>query len=122
MNIASPAQATIVQGSKYFRTQSPTNPTHFFSAGNTPGFTYVRDICAPGDTSAWLGPYVMGAAKTDGGEFTTGVADKEEEQLMLQLFPNPNSGNPLIVKTAALGNSATLAIYNLQGDLVANHP
>ncbi len=64
----------------------------------------------------------MGAAKTDGGEFTTGVADKEEEQLMLQLFPNPNSGNPLIVKTAALGNSATLAIYNLQGDLVANHP
>ncbi len=122
MNITSPAQATIVQTSGYYRTQSPTNPTHFFSAGNTPGFTwFVRDECSPGVWSDWLGPYIMGSAKTDGSEVKQ-VEGRPDEVVSFELYPNPNSGNLITLKSNALGNGALFTIYNLQGDVIAHHP
>ncbi len=118
MNITSPNGAPISQTSGYYRTQSPTNPTHFFSSGNTPGFTwYVRDECSAGLWSDWLGPYVMGASKTD--ETTTSVNEEPAigNDMKLQLFPNPNNGQQLYI-TGISTSDATLTMYNMQGSVV----
>lgn len=117
MNITSPNGAPILQTSGYYRTQSPTNPTHYFADGNVPGFTwYVRDECSPGVWSPWLGPYIMGSAKTD--ETTTSINEKPAiaETIQLQLYPNPNNGKQLYIN--GINTNSTLTMYNLQGSVV----
>jgi len=118
MNITSPNGAPISQTSGYYRTQSPTNPTHFFGNGNTPGFTwYVRDECSAGLWSDWLGPYIMGASKND--EATTGVSQEPAtgNDMQLQLYPNPNNGRQLYI-SGINTDDATLTMYNMQGSVV----
>ncbi|HLP20221.1 MAG TPA: T9SS type A sorting domain-containing protein, partial [Chitinophagales bacterium] len=119
MNITSPAQATIQQSSGYYRTQSPTFPTHFFANGNAPGFTwFVRDVCSPGNYSAWLGPYVMGSSSKTDETGVTAINEAPVNDVEFKLYPNPNNGTALHIKTN-MGGSAALTIYNLQGQLVA---
>ncbi len=119
MNIGSPAQATIVQSNPYYISQTPQHPTHSFYGGNTPGFTwYVRDICNPGDTSVWLGPYIVGASKTDGSE-TTAITEDEEQNssATLVVYPNPNADGRLFIKAMDISDNTTLLIYTAQGQL-----
>lgn len=121
MNIGSPAQATIVQSNPYYISQTPQHPTHSFYGGNTPGFTwYVRDICGAGDTSAWLGPYIVGTSKTDGTEKGTSLEEVPEqtEALDFTIYPNPNTDGVLYLDAPEMDEHSLLLIYNAQGQLV----
>lgn len=116
-NITSPTQGTIVTDDYYF-TQYPQHASYPFFNGNHPGFTfYVRDICGPGDTSVWVGPYVVGSAKTDE---TTNQLNQVQHTVIaaLDMYPNPNNGKELNVHTAGWAETIHLTIYNLQGAIV----
>ncbi len=69
LNITSPNQATTREVNGYYISQTPAYPSYPFFTGNVPFTWYVRDICNPGDTSAWLGPYIVGSSKTDAGNY-----------------------------------------------------
>lgn len=120
MNIGSPAQATIFQGNAYYISQTPAFATHYFADGNHPGFTwYVRDVCAPGDSSAWVGPYILGSSKTDEtGNSIVPLETPVANNLLLQLFPNPNNGKEVNIEAIGFGETVELLIYNLQSEIV----
>ncbi|MFN8277327.1 MAG: T9SS type A sorting domain-containing protein [Chitinophagales bacterium] len=118
MNITQPNQGTL-QGSGYYITQSPSFPTHFFAQGNAVGFTwYVRDICNPGDTSAWAGPFVMVSAKTDG---LTGINTTNADLLNVEVFPNPNHERVVYIRCSA-GNWEPVEVRDLNGKIVGQQP
>ncbi len=119
LNITSPNQATTREVNGYYISQTPAYPSYPFFTGNVPGFTwYVRDICNPGDTSAWLGPYIVGASKTDGSE-TTAITEDEEQNssATLVVYPNPNAVGRLFIKAMDISDNTTLLIYTAQGQL-----
>ncbi len=119
LSITSPEQATTRQINGYYISQTPAYPSYPFFTGNVPGFTwYVRDICNPGDTSAWLGPYVVGSSKTDGSEATAIIEEDEQNTATaLILYPNPNTDGRLYIKATDLGDNTPLFIYSVEGQL-----
>lgn len=119
LNITSPNQATTREINGYYISQTPAYPSFPFFTGNVPGFTwYVRDICNPGDTSAWLGPYIVGSSKTDGTE-TTAIIEAAEQNTASSLivYPNPNRDGRLYIKATELGDNTPLFIYSVEGQL-----
>lgn len=114
MNIGSPSQGTIA-GNAYYISQTPLFPTHFFATGNVPGFTwFVRDICNPGDTSAWTGPFVVGSNKMDEPGLQQGV---ETPEFSFNIYPNPNSGKWLAAEWES-PEIPSLQIYDVTGRMV----
>ncbi|MFN8288608.1 MAG: T9SS type A sorting domain-containing protein [Chitinophagales bacterium] len=121
LNITSPNQATTREINGYYISQNPAFPSYPFFTGNTPGFTwYVRDICGAGDTSAWLGPYIVGTSKTDGTEKGTSLEEVPEqtEALDFTIYPNPNTDGVLYLDAPEMDEHSLLLIYNAQGQLV----
>lgn len=121
MNIGSPAQATLVRGGGYHITQNPAFASLPYPTGNVPGFTwYVRDICAPTDTSAWLGPYVVGTSKTDGTDAALITESNTPADLLFEVYPNPNTGEVVNIRVEGEQQHYQLTITDLTGRVVSN--
>jgi hypothetical protein len=122
MNITSPAQATINQSNAYFISQSPQFATHYFGTGNVPGFTwFVRDVCNPGEFSAWLGPYVVGsgAREADPNQINADIVDELASDFKVQLYPNPTKGNfNLEFTSSSTKKTVLIELFNALGSKV----
>lgn len=125
MNITSPAQATINQSNPYYISQSPLFATHYFGTGNVPGFTwFVRDVCSPGEYSAWLGPYVVGSGARESlhdlmlNNDEQVVSKRPIEELKVKLFPNPTKGYFNIEFSSTAKKLVLIEIYDAIGNKI----
>jgi hypothetical protein len=126
MNITSPAQATINQGNPYYISQSPLFATHYFGTGNVAGFTwFVRDVCNPGEYSAWLGPFILGTSARYAADDSTeasmeasiepNLAQEISSEFKVQFYPNPTKGDFNIEFISPTKKMVLVEIYNAQG-------
>lgn len=121
MNITSPAQATINQSNAYYISQTPLHPTHYFGTGNAPGFTwFVRDVCNPGEYSAWLGPYVVGSGARESGpdQIESEITEEISSDFKVQLYPNPTNDNFNIEFNSSMKKMVLVEVFNAQSSKV----
>jgi len=111
LDISSPEEGTVAQQAYFISQAGPQFPTYQFSTGNIPGFTwYVRDICDPGDTSAWAGPYVVAAARMD--------PFSEDVKTEISVYPNPNPSNTLFINYRGADGIIRAQIFDSKGSLI----
>ena len=90
--------------------------------GRVSGFGLVA-AAADGDrTSEWLGPYggTLRLGPTGAAQDLGGLAPAAAERDQVYLYPNPLAGDEVTIRFYSTGaGAARLALYNLEGELVA---
>jgi hypothetical protein len=110
--ITSPAQATVFSSGTYTSMQF-SYPSALVLASSANFTWWVRNICGPGDTTAWAGPHTIGSSKTDE---TTGI-EESSKTTDWTIYPNPNHGNVLYMNTGS-AEAKEIRINDVAGKLI----
>lgn len=110
--IASPSQATVFSSGTYTSMQF-SYPSAIVFASSTNFTWWVRNICGPGDTTAWAGPHTIGSNKTDE---TIGIEEIFKSENWI-IYPNPNHGQVLYVNIGD-ADAKEIRVNDVTGKLI----